>query len=146
ITRVLDYSDFRPVGNVMEPHTITCAEGDERYEIKLDQIVHNPQIDRAAFEFPKTSSEALPDIPELLKEVGKNEDEIDRLLEKYTYPERVTKRGFEPNAKRKVRESETFELPFQKGARTRRLVEKNGKPLPPKEEADAQKDVEKRIR
>jgi len=62
ITRVFDYSDFRPVGNVMEPHTITCAEGDERYEIKLDQIVHNPQIDRAAFEFPKTSSEALPDI------------------------------------------------------------------------------------
>src|SRR5499427_5793604 len=30
ITRVLDYSDFRPVGNVMEPHAIICAEGDER--------------------------------------------------------------------------------------------------------------------
>src|SRR5262249_7642201 len=127
-------------------HTITCAEGDERYEIKLDQIVHNPQIDRAAFEFPKTSSEALPDIPELLKEVGKNEDEIDRLLEKYTYTEMVTKRELEPNSQMKVKESETFELTFHKGARIRRLVAKNGKPLPPKEEADAQKDVEKRIR
>jgi hypothetical protein len=146
ITRVFDYSDFRPVGNVMEPHTITCAEGDERYEIKLDQIVHNPQIDRAAFEFPKTSSEALPDITELLKEVGKNEDEIDRLLEKYTYTETVTKRELDPNGQMKVKESETFELTFHKGARIRRLVAKNGKPLPPKEEADAQKDVEKRIR
>src|SRR5215470_17432597 len=45
ITRVLDYSDFRPVGNLMEPHAIICAEGDERYEIKLDQVVHSPQID-----------------------------------------------------------------------------------------------------
>jgi outer membrane lipoprotein-sorting protein len=146
ITRVLDYSDFRPVGNLLEPHAITCAEGDERYEIKLDQVVHNPQIDRAAFEFPKVSGEALPDIPALLKEVGKNEDEIDRLLEKYTYTETIAKRELDSNGQMKVKESETFELTFYKGSRIRRLVGRNGKPLSPKEEADAQKDVEKRIR
>jgi hypothetical protein len=146
ITRVFDYSDFRPVGNVTEPHAITFAEGDERYEIKLDQIVHNPQLDRAAFEFPKMSGEPLPDIQALLKEVGKNEDEIDRLLEKYTDTETITSRELGPNGQMKVKESETFELTFYKGARIRRLVAKNGKPLSPKEEADAQKDVEKRIR
>lgn len=146
ITRVFDYSDFRPVGNVIEPHTIICAEGDERYEIKLDQVVHNPQLARAAFEFPKISSEALPDIPALLKEVGKNEDEIDRLLEKYTYTQTITSREFDSKGQMKVKESETFELIFHKGARIRRLVAKNGKPLSPKEEADAQKNVEKRIR
>jgi hypothetical protein len=46
----------------------------------------------------------------------------------------------------KSKESETFELTFYKGARIRRLVARNGKPLSPKEAADAQKDVEKRIR
>src|SRR5262245_21149069 len=46
----------------------------------------------------------------------------------------------------KVKEIETFELTFYKGSRIRRLVAKDGKPLSPKEEADAQKDVEKRIR
>src|SRR5215470_2445033 len=146
ITRVFDYSDFRPVGNLMESHAVTISEGDVRYEVKLDQIVHNPQIDRAAFEFPRASGEPLPDIPALLKEVGKNEDEIDRLLEKYTYTEVITSREFGPNGQMKVKESETFELTFYKGARIRRLVAKNGKPLSPKEEADAQKDVEKRIR
>ncbi|HZF38667.1 MAG TPA: hypothetical protein VE715_07575 [Blastocatellia bacterium] len=146
ITCVLDYSDFRPVGALTEPHAIICAEGDERYEIKLDQIVHNPRIDRAAFDFPKAPSEALPDIPALLKEVGKNEDEIDRLLEKYTYTETITKRELDSNGQMKVKESETFDLTFYKGARIRRLVAKNGKPLSPKEEADAQKDVEKRVR
>jgi hypothetical protein len=88
----------------------------------------------------------LPDIPALLKDVGKNEDEIDRLLEKYTYTEVITSRELGPNGQMKVKESETFELTFYKGARIRRLVAKNGKPLSPKEEADAQKDVEKRIR
>jgi outer membrane lipoprotein-sorting protein len=146
ITRVFDYSDFRPVGNLMEPHAITCVEGDERYEIKFDQVVHNIQIDRAAFEFPKISGEPLPDIPALLKEVGKNGDEIDRLLEKYTYTETITSREFDSKGQMKVKESETFELTFHKGARIRRLVAKNGKPLSPKEEADAQKDIEKRIR
>jgi hypothetical protein len=146
ITRVFDYSDFRPVGNLTEPHAITVNESDERYEIKLDQIVHNPQIDRAAFEFPKTSGEPLPDIPALLKEVGKNEDEIDRLLEKYTYTQTIVSRELDPKGQMKVKESETFELTFYKGARIRRLVAKNGKPLSPNEEADAQKDVEKRIR
>src|SRR5215468_6743036 len=115
ITRVFDYSDFRPVGNLMEPHAITVNEGDERYEIKLAQIVHNPQIDRAAFEFPKISGEPLPDVQALLKEVGKNEDEIDRLLEKYTYTEVITSREFDSNGQMKVKESETFELTFYKG-------------------------------
>lgn len=146
ITRVFDYSDFRPVGNVMEPHAITITEGDERYEIALEQTVHNPQLERAAFEFPKISNEPLPDIPALLNEVGKNEDEIDRLLENYTYTQVITNRELGSNGQMKVKDSETFELTFYKGSRIRRLVAKNGKPLSPKEEADAQKDVEKRIR
>jgi outer membrane lipoprotein-sorting protein len=146
IARVYDYSDFRTVDNLMEPHAITWTEGDDRYEIKLDQVVHNPRIDRAAFEFPKASGDALPDIPALLNEVGKNEDEIDRLLEKYTYTETITTRELDSKGLMKVKESETFELTFYKGARIRRLVAKNGKPLSPKEEADAQKNVEKRVR
>ena len=44
----------------MEPHAVTISEGDGRYEVKLDQIVHNPQIDRAAFEFPRTSGDPCP--------------------------------------------------------------------------------------
>src|SRR5262247_147389 len=146
VTRVFEYSDFRPVGHLMEPHAITVNAGDARHEIKLAQIAHNPRIERAAFEFPKVSGEPLPDIPALLKEVGKNEDEIDRLLEKYTYTETITSRELGPNGQMKVKESETFELTFYKGARIRRLAAKNGKPLSPKEEADAQKNVEKRIR
>jgi len=145
-TRVFDYSDFRLVGAVMEPHLINVAAGDERYEIKLDQIIHNPQLDQASFDFPKISDEPLPDVAALMEEVRKNQEEIDNLLEKYTYTATITKRELDSNGQMKDKESETFERTFYKGNRIQRLVAKNGKPLSPKEEADEQKDVEKLIR
>ena len=48
----------------------------------------------------------------LLKEVGKNEEEIDRLLEKYTYTETVTRRELDQNGQLRDKESEKFELTF----------------------------------
>jgi len=146
LIRVFDYSDFRPAGKVMEPHSITVTAGEDRYEIKLDQVVHNPQLDRSLFDFPKISNEPLPDVAALLKEVGKNEDEVDRILEKYTYTEAITRREIDSNGQMKVKESETFELTFYKGNRIRRQTAKNGKPLSPNEEADEIRRVEKRIR
>ncbi len=145
-SRVFDYSDFRAVGNLMEPHAVTVRSGDEQYEIKLDQVVHNARLDRNIFDFPKISSEPLPDIPALLKEVGKNQDEVDQILEKYTYTETITRREIDSKGQMRVKESETFELTFYRGNRIRRLVAKNGKPLSPDEEADVQKRIEKRIR
>ncbi len=146
VNRVFDYSDFRPVNSLMEPHTITLTIGDRSYEIKLDKIVHNPQIDRKIFDFPAVSNEPLPDIPTLIKEVGQNEDEIDRLLEKYTYTETITKRELDSKGQLRDKESETFELTFYKGNRIRRLVSKNGKALSADDEADETKRIEKRVR
>jgi hypothetical protein len=88
-----DYSDHRAIDEVMEPHTINITDGKERYEIKLSEVSHNVQLDKAGFEFPLLSSEPLPDIATLLKEVGANEDKIDALLENYTYTETVTERS-----------------------------------------------------
>src|SRR5262249_56292682 len=82
----------------------------------------------------------------LLKEVGKNADEVDRILEKYTYTETVTQREIDSNGQMKAKETEVFELTFYKGNRIRRKVAKNGKPLSPGEEADETKRVEKRVR
>jgi hypothetical protein len=150
VTRVYDYSDFRPVGNgadkVMEPHVINLTIGEAQFAIKLDSVKHNPQIDRAAFEFPKISNEPLPDIAELLKKVSENADELDRLLEKYTYTENITSRELDDKGQLREKETETIELTFYKGNRIRRKVAKDGKPLSAKDEADEQKRIEKRIR
>lgn len=144
--RVFDYSDYRAVNGILAPFSILTTVGQERFEIKLNEIKHNVTLDKALFEFPKLSNEPLPDIDALLKDVKANEDRVDDLLEKYTYTETVTKRAIDPKGQLQEKDSETFELTFYKGNRIRRLINKNGNPLNPKEEADEQKRVEKRIR
>lgn len=144
--RVFDYSDFKPVGSLMEPYSIKLSIGEISFDIKLDSIKHNPQIDRLAFEFPKLSNEPLPDIPALLDAVGKNEDAVDDILEKYTYTQTTVRKELESNGQLKVKESETHELTFYKGNRIRRLIAKNDKPLSPGDEANETKRIEKRVR
>lgn len=144
--RVFDYSDFKPVGNLMEPHTIKLSIGEVSFEIKLDSIQHNPPLDRMAFEFPKLSNEPLPDIPALLDSVKKNEDEVDNILEKYAYTETIVRKEIANDGQVREKESEEFELTFYKGNRIRRMIAKNGKPLTPNEEADETKRIEKRLR
>ncbi|MBK9709231.1 MAG: hypothetical protein IPO77_20255 [Acidobacteria bacterium] len=145
-TRIFDYSDFRPVNGVMEPHEIRVTEGESKFLIKLQEITHNSQLNKALFDFPTISNEPLPDIPMLLKQVGENEDEIDSILEKYTYTETITRREIDSKGEVKDKDSEKFELTFYRGNRLRRQIEKNGKPLSSGDDADETKRLEKRIR
>ncbi len=145
-TRVFDYSDHRAINGVMEPHSIAVTMGTERYQIKVEEILHNPPLAQVAFDFPKISNEPLPDIPTLMKEIGANEDAIDRLLENYTYTELVSSRSFDKSGKFTEKENETYERTFYKGNRIRRLVAKNGKALTTEEQAQEDKRLEKRIR
>ena len=146
VTKIFDYSDYKVVDGIMEAQTISATIDKEIYEIKLDQITHNPVLDRAAFDFPEISSEPLPDVAALLKEVKANEDKINELLEKYTYTEKITDRESDQTGQLRVKETRVFELTFYKGNRIRRLIEKNGKPLSASELENVNKNIEKRVR
>ncbi len=146
VTRVFDYSDYRPVDSVQEAHLITATIGQESYEIKLQQVIHNPSLNRALFDFPKLSNEPLPDIDALLLDVKANEEKIDELLEKYTFTEKQTDRETDSSGQLREKKSETFELTFYKGNRIKRLIEKNGKPLSASETENENKRIEKRVR
>jgi hypothetical protein len=150
VTKVYEFADYRAVNGVQEPFAVTLTAttdaGSEKFEIKLDRVGHNQPAPSALFDFPKASGEPLPDIPALLKEVGENADEIERLLDRYSYTEVVTSRKFDKSGTLKETESETFERSFYRGYRVRRLVAKNGRPLTPEEQAKEDKNVEKRVR
>ena len=146
VTRISDYSDYRAVNGVMEPHLVTITLGNERYQITLTEIAHNRALAQNTFDFPKISSEPLPDIPGLLAEVSKNGAEIDRMLEKYAYTETRTLRIIDQSGKLQDKNSETFELTFYKGNRLRRLIEKDGKPLSAGDLEEENKRLAKRIR
>jgi hypothetical protein len=67
------------------------------------------------------------------------------LLETYSYTQKVIDRQQDKNGVVREKGSETFQLSFYKGHRISRLIEKNGRPLNEKEQAEADKDVAKRV-
>lgn len=144
--KIYDYSDYRPVNGILEPHVIMLTSGDQQFEIKIEEITHNPKLDPDIFEFPRLSNDPLPDIAELLAQVKANEDRIDQILEQYTYTESITKRKIDSKGQITEKESESYELTFYKGNRIRRLVSKNGIQLSPGDESDETRKIEKRIR
>ena len=143
---VFDYADYRLVEGVNEPFLINAKIGNESYEIKLDQIIHNREIARENFDFPKVSGNPLPDIPALLLELQAHEDRIEIILENYSYTQKNTSRELGKDGVLREKDSETFQISFYKGNQIRRLVEKNGKPLSIEEQADEDKRVQSRVK
>lgn len=144
--RSYDYADYRPVGGLLEPFQVRTVVDGEKYVIKFDRIVHNYPVEQSEFDFPVRAGEPLPDIPRLLRELQANQDEIERILEDYSYKQQIVKRELEKDGTLKVKESETFQLTFYKGYRIQRLIAKDGRPLSPKEQEDADEDAQKRVR
>jgi hypothetical protein len=144
-SKTIDYSDYRKVDNVLEAFSIVSKIGDETYEIKLDDVKHNPNIAKTLFDFPRISSEPLPDIKILLDDIRANADKIDDILENYSYKETRIDREIDKAGNLIEKKSETVLLSFYKGFRIRRQIEKNGKPLSESEQAKEDKDVEKQV-
>ncbi len=142
---VSDYSDYRDVNGTKQPFITRLTIGDQVYEIKLDEIKFNETIARSEFDFPVMSSEPLPDIPALLQEVQANEDNVEKILDSYSFTQKTIMRELGKDAVLREKESETNQLTFYKGYRVKRLIEKNGKPLNEKAQADADKDTAKQV-
>ncbi len=143
--KIIDYGDYRRVDNILEAFSIVSKIGDDTYEIKLEEIKHNPQIAKTIFDFPRISNEPLPDIKILLDEVRANAAKIEAILENYSYKQTQIDREIDKAGNLVEKYSETVLLSFYKGYRIRRLIEKNGKPLSASEQEKEDKDVEKQV-
>lgn len=150
--KVFEYSNYKAVDGIQTPFSIRYAFDGETFAIELDEVRYNVAADNSRFDFPVASNEPLPDIPSLLNEIRVNAAKVDEILENYSYTELRIDR--EPDAAGVLvdKSSEKRSLTFYKGYRITRLIEKNGRPLSPsdqaKEDRDAQKqveDIEKRI-
>lgn len=146
VFKVFNYSDYRPVNGMKEPFQIDAIINEESYKIQLDQIVHNIKIDESEFNFPQISGQPLPDITKLIGELQSNEDEVEAILENYSFNQKIIKRELTKNGILRETETETSLLTFYKGNRIRRLIEKNGKPLSDKDQEKEDREVQNRIK
>ncbi len=150
--RAFEYSDHRVVKGIKQPYRVRMETEGAVYEIAFDEVTANAKIAKAEFDFPDLSTEPLPDIPSLLRELQANEDKVENILDTYSFIQRYIRRA--PGKDGVLREtgSETFQLSFYKGNRISRLIEKNGKALSADDQADEDKkaarsaeEIEKRI-
>jgi hypothetical protein len=144
--KTFEYGDYRPVEGVMEPFAITLIEDGERYEIKLDRVTRDQQLDRKLFDFPRPSEESLPDLGALFDRLRQRQSEVERLREKYAYTETATSYQLDKSGVAREKESVTREMTFYEGHRIWRVVAKNGKPLSGDDQAKEDRRVEKMIR
>ena len=146
VMQTFDYADYRPVnGGVKEAFQMKITNGDDAYEIRFDQIELNKKIAETAFNFPNVSNEPLPDIAKLLGALQANQEEIENILDNYSYTQKIIKREISDKGRLRETETETFQLSFYKGYRIQRLTEKNGKPLTEEQQKDEDKEVQKRV-
>jgi hypothetical protein len=143
--RVYEYSNFRAINGVQEPFTIKISEGSERFEIQVEQVLHNVSNNRAVFDFPRNPNENLPDVRVFLDEVRVNQDKVDAALENYSYVEEITDREFDKKGNLLVTKVEKYEISTFKGQEVRRLIARNGQPLSTKDQENQDKNVQKDV-
>lgn len=144
-TTVYTYGDHRDVSGSKHPFSITAERAGETLSIRLTDVRPEAAVAASTFDFPKISGEPLPDIAKLISELQSNEDEVENLLDQYSFTQRSTRREIGKDGVLRETGSETFQLSFYKGNRIRRLIEKNGKPLSKDEQEDADRDAANQV-
>jgi hypothetical protein len=146
VKKSFEYGDYRAIDGVMEPFTVTLTEGEDRYDIRIEKITHNPPFNRTIFDLPRRSSEPVLDVGALLAEVRAHQQELEQLREKYTFTQTATTYQLDKQGMLAVKKSETHEITFYRGQRIWRLVAKNGQPLSAGEQVREDRRIEKVIR
>ncbi|HZS47389.1 MAG TPA: hypothetical protein VFC63_20125 [Blastocatellia bacterium] len=141
----VDFGDYRKVDGLLEPFSIRIKSGAVDLKAAISQVEHNRSIAETKFDYPKISNEPLPDIPTLMRELGKNQKQIDDTLENYTYTADTTERTVNNKGEVVDKETRTIQIYYYQGEELRRLVKKNGILLTQEEQDKESKRLEKRI-
>jgi hypothetical protein len=143
------YSDYRSVEGVLVPHrSVHEKEGKAGATRLLAGVRFNTGLADALFEPP---SDASLDLKALLRELARNQDEVDKRINDYTFTRKVTEREVSDRGEVKKEKVSVYEVyPVQGWGWVTKLVGENGQPLTPeraaKEEKRAGEELEKAVR
>ncbi|MBD0370520.1 MAG: hypothetical protein ICV60_06770 [Pyrinomonadaceae bacterium] len=136
----LRFSDYRAEGDVLQPHRVERELGmTGALTLTLNSVRYNIGIASSRFDPPV--SETL-DINALLKELDKNQEQIDERVGDYTFLEKSTERqinGKGEMTKETIRVYEVYPVPGERFVR--KLISENGVALTGERAAKEQKRV-----
>jgi hypothetical protein len=147
--RFLDWRAQEGSPLLTEPHRLEISrEGGAPLTLALREARYNTGLTDSIFEPP---SDSTLDIPALLRELAKNQDEDDKRINDYTFTQKLTERELNDRGELKKETVKVYEVyPVADYGWVRKLVSENGTPLPPeraaKEEKRVGEELEKAVR
>ncbi len=135
------FGDYRAEDGLLEPHRVVMdINGTGSLTFVLRRASYNQGLGDSVFDPPR-SAEAL-DVRALLREVGHNQEEIDRRRSEYTYTEKRTRRDVDGHGQVKKETVQLYEVFPMPGRRhVFKSISENGVPLSPGRAAKEEKRV-----
>jgi len=142
---VFVFDDYRAEQGVLEPHRVQVRlDQSIEYSLILQRVTYNSTLAQSVFD-PPAAAEAL-DIAALLREVGKNQDEVEKHVSEYSYRQKETDREISDKGELKkeiVKLYEVFPLPNREAVQ--KLISENGVPLSAERAAKEDKRVQQEL-
>src|SRR6185369_15914371 len=140
-TKVL-FEDYRPERGIMEPHRVRMnLEGSGELVLVLQSVKYDFGIDDGVFD-PPAATENL-DVAALLREVGENQDELEKRFAEYAFKQRETDREINSKGELKKETVKVFEVfPLPNREPVQKLISENGVPLSAERAAKEDKRVQ----
>jgi hypothetical protein len=140
-TRVL-FDDYRPVQGILEPHRVRMnVDGSGELTLLLQNVKYDTGIHDRAFD-PPAATENL-DVASLLREVGRNQDEIEKRVSEYAFTQKETDREITSKGELKKETVKVYEVyPLPNREPVEKLITENGVPLSPERAAKEDRRVE----
>jgi len=123
-----------------EPHRVEIERaGEPLLSLSLKASSYNTGLADSLFDPPADST---LDIPALLRDLSKNQDEDDKRINDYTFTQKVTERELDDKGQVKKEKVSVYEVfPFVDYGWVEKLVSENGVPLSPERAAKEEKRV-----
>jgi outer membrane lipoprotein-sorting protein len=140
-TRVV-FEDYRTEQRLLEPHRIkTTLPGSGELTFVLQSVKYDAGIADGVFS-PPAASESL-DVAALLREVGKNQDEVEKRVAEFAFRQTETDREISSKGELKKQTVKVYEVyPLPNREPVQKLISENGVPLSPERAAKEDKRVQ----
>ncbi|HKR15306.1 MAG TPA: hypothetical protein VJT15_24785 [Pyrinomonadaceae bacterium] len=143
-TRIVfdDYRRFQNKEAILEPHRVRMTlDGSGELTLILHSARYDTGIDDRTFD-PPAATEKL-DVAELLREVGRNQDELDQRVSEYAFTQTETDKELTSKGELKKQTVKVYEIyPLPNREAVRKLISENGVPLSPEKAAKEEKRVQ----
>jgi len=145
-TRVV-LEDYRPERGILEPHRVRMnLEGSGELTLLLQSVKYDTGIADGIFD-PPAATENL-DVAALLRQVGENQDELEKRVAEYAFKQTETDREINSKGELKKETVKVYEVyPLPNREPVEKLISENGAPLSPeraaKEDRRVQEEFEK---